>query len=47
MRRRCQNIDFAVVFGDATEPGLLEPKLLFDHTKWVFNLGPDVRLGCL
>jgi hypothetical protein len=22
----------------------MESKLLFDHTKWVLNLGPDVRL---
>jgi hypothetical protein len=27
-----------------TEPDLLEPKMLFDHTKWMRNLGPNASL---
>jgi hypothetical protein len=33
-----------MVLGHSAQFGLLEPKLLFDYTKWVLNLGPDVRL---
>ena len=47
MRERCQNINFAVVLSNAGQPGLLEPELLFDHTKWVLSLGPYVCLGRL
>ena len=33
-----------MVFDYATEAGLSKVKLLLDDTKWVLNLGPDMRL---
>ena len=47
IRECCHHVDFAVVLGNAAQSGLLKPKLLLDHTKWVLNLGPDVSLSCL
>ena len=44
IRYRCQNINFTVVLGHSAQSGFMESKLLFDDTKWVLNLGPDVRL---
>jgi hypothetical protein len=36
-----------VVLSQSAQTGFLKPKLLFDHTKWVLNLGPDVSLSRL
>ena len=47
IRQCCQQVDFAMVFGYATEPGLSKATMLLDDTKWVLNLGPDMRLSRL
>lgn len=33
-----------MVISHSAQPGLLESKLLINHTRWVLNLGPDVLL---
>jgi hypothetical protein len=40
-------MDLAAVLDEATQPGLLEAKLLLDHPKRMLNLGADVSFGSL